>query len=94
MTPLLILYLGNLVDTIATLYFYTHHEFRELNPAMKYLLAYPGLFVFVKVVTVSIIVAILYRARNDKLARLASWIGACFYGALATYYIALTQSPI
>ena len=53
---------------------------KELNPVMAYLLEEgPGLFVFVKMIIVSLALFILYLRRHSKLAQLLVWPTAILY---------------
>ena len=84
---LILLSICNLIDTIATLYFTTMHDFIELNPVMNKLLQRPFLFVVVKLGIVAVVIYRLWVCRQDKLAQIAAVILAVFYGAIAIYYI-------
>lgn len=84
---LLIAWLGNLIDTAATLYL-VGLGYHEANPIMRQLLQYPRLFAAVKICTMTAALLWLWKERESKLAVMASWIAAVVYGAIAVYYAA------
>ena len=83
--PLIIAYLGNIIDTVATLYLYSKGG-RELNPFMAMLLQSPWMFAVVKISVVTIIVIRLWTCRESKNAQIAAWVAAAIFGALSLYY--------
>lgn len=83
---LLITFLGNLVDTAATLYL-SSNGFTEANPIMAQLLNYPILFALVKILVMSAVLVYLWRSREYKLARVTAMICATVYGLIALYYL-------
>ena len=84
-TRLIIIWLGNLIDCVSTLYVCSR-GFAEVNPVMAWLLKSPPLFVLVKIGTMTALVFPLWQERTDKKAIAASWIAAILYGALTLYY--------
>ena len=85
MKPLIIAYLGNIIDTVATLYLYSQGG-RELNPFMAMLLKSPWMFAVVKISVVTLVVIRLWTCRESKNARIAAWVAAAIFGALSLYY--------
>ena len=85
MLPLLIAYIGNIIDTAATLYL-ADKGFFEANPIMASLLGTPFMFALVKISVMTILVIRLWTCRENKYARAASWVAAAVYGALSLYY--------
>ena len=84
-THLTIVFIGNLIDTAATLYL-TAMGYHELNPVMRPLLQAPVLFVMVKLCAMGCAMHILWRNRAHRNAELLAWIAAAVYGAIAVYY--------
>lgn len=84
---LFIAWLGNLIDTAATLYL-AGLGYHEANPIMRPLLQYPLAFVVVKLCTMAAVLQWLWNERNNKLAMITSWFAAILYGGIATYYVA------
>lgn len=89
MQKLLIIWFGNLIDTIATLTLYQTGMFVELNPVMAALLQNPVLFGVVKIGLISLILIKLYKEQNDRKAQIAINIGCWIYGLIALYYAIL-----
>ena len=85
MKPLIIAYIGNIIDTAATLYLYSKGGL-EINPFMALLLKSPWMFAVVKISIMSILVMRLWACREDKTAKIAAWVAAAIYGALSLYY--------
>lgn len=85
-TLLLIAYLGNLIDTAATLYLHSL-GFVEANPVMARLLCHPVAFAAVKIVAMTAVVWWIWRRRGDRKASAAAWIAAAVYGGVAIYYV-------
>lgn len=83
--------LGNIIDTLATLYHCSYvADFTELNPCMRYLLQWPWVFAATKILAVSGIVLWLWRERDSKYARIALSAAAWLYGVIGLYYCILT----
>ena len=82
---LLIAYFGNLIDIMATLTL-TELGFYELNPVMRQLLDYPGLFTTVKIVAMTSVCLFLWKRRTDKHALPIAVFAAIVYGSIAVYY--------
>ena len=82
---LIIAYLGNIIDTTATLYF-INKSFMEANPLMVLLLQLPWLFIVVKIGIMTAVIARIWVYRKNKYAQVASWVVMAIYGALALYY--------
>ena len=59
-------YLCNLIDTIATVYFYIVYDGTELNPISAELLRSPSLFVAFKLIVMTIDVAFIWWKRDWK----------------------------
>lgn len=85
-TLLTIAYLGNLIDTAATLYLHSL-GFVEANPVMARLLCHPVAFAAVKIVAMTAVVWWIWKRRGDRKADIASWIAAITYGTIAIYYV-------
>lgn len=85
-TRLTIAYVGNLIDIIATLYF-TSIGFVEINPIMAWLLQWPILFIAVKILVMTFYVILLWYARHEMMAVIASWFASLLYGGIAIYYV-------
>jgi len=86
---ILSIFVCNIIDTIATLLFYSTGLFIELNPVMRYFLQTPILFVIFKM---GIVIAILYKlwhVTNARYARIAINICWIEYLLLALYYFNL-----
>ena len=84
-TFLLIAYFGNLIDIMTTLTL-IEQGFYELNPVMRPLLDYPGLFATVKIVAMTGICLFLWKRRTDKHALPIAVFAAIVYGSIAVYY--------
>lgn len=82
---LLIAWLGNLIDTIATVYL-TRLGYVEANPIMAQLLNYPVIFVIVKLLLMTGLCAYLWMKRLDKHAMPMAIVASVAYGAIIVYY--------
>ena len=82
---LLIAWLGNLIDTIATVYL-TSLGYVEANPIMAQLLNYPVIFVIVKLLLMTGLCAYLWLKRLDKHAKPLAIDAAIIYGLITAYY--------
>ena len=82
---LIITWLGNLIDTIATVYL-TSIGYIEANPIMAQLLAYPIVFIVVKIALMTGLCTYLWLKRTDKHAKPLATFAAIVYGAIAVYY--------
>ena len=82
---LFIAYLGNLIDTAATIYL-TGLGYTEINPIMAPLLRFPALFAVVKLCAMGCALHILWRNRAHKAATVLAWAAAGVYGAISIYY--------
>lgn len=78
--------LGNLIDTLATLYLYQTGMFVELNPVMAFFLQNPFIFAVVKVGVITTILIRLWKEREHKYSQIAMNIGCWIYGLIAVYY--------
>ena len=85
-TRLIITGASNLADTAATLYLFGC-GYAEANPIMAWLLQWPLRFALVKIGAMTTVVAWLWWERDSRYARIASWVAAVTYGAVALYYI-------
>ena len=87
MTTLLTLaFLGNRIDTAATLYL-SSLGYIEANPVMAWLLQCPAVFAGVKIGAMTAVVWWLWKRRGDRNAALAATAAAMVYGAVGVYYI-------
>ena len=82
---LLIAWLGNLIDTIATVYL-TSLGYIEANPIMAQLLNYPVIFVIVKLFLMTGLCAYLWLKRLDKHAKTMAIVASVVYGLITAYY--------
>ena len=82
---LLIAWLGNLIDTIATVYL-TSLGYVEANPIMAQLLNYPVIFVIVKLLLMTGLCAYLWLKRLDKHAMPMAIVASVVYGLITAYY--------
>lgn len=83
---LLIAWLGNLIDTIATVYL-TSIGYVEANPIMAQLLNYPLVFVIVKLLLMTGLCAYLWLKRTSKHSKPLAAFAATVYGAISIYYM-------
>lgn len=84
---LLILWIFNFCDMIATLYFTSNGTMIEANPIMAILLHHPILFIFTKLIIATLICLYLYKNKQNKLVKLTTNICLIFYGILTLYYV-------
>lgn len=89
MKKLLLIWVGNLIDTISTLCLYQTGMFKELNPFVAILLQNPFVFGVVKISVITIILIRLWQVREDKKPKVAINIGCWIYGLIALYYAIL-----
>ena len=82
---LLIAWLGNLIDTIATVYL-TSLGYVEANPIMAQLLNYPVVFVIVKLLLMTGLCAYLWLKRLDKHAMPLAIVASVVYGLITAFY--------
>lgn len=87
---LIITYLCNLIDTIATVYFYIVYDGTELNPISAELLQSPPLFIAFKLIVMTISVAFMWWKRDWKFCKVVSWILFIEYLLVALYYLIIT----
>jgi hypothetical protein len=85
-TPLIIAAIGNLIDTVSTLYL-SGRGYTEANPFMAALLPRPVLFATVKIGAMALALWILWRNRDSQIARITAWVAAGLYGLIAVYYL-------
>ena len=81
----IIAYVGNIIDTVATLCL-THLGYVEANPLMRPLLNFPTLFVVVKMYMMTAILCHLWKYRADRIAIRLAAFAAALYGAISIYY--------
>ena len=82
-------YLCNLIDTIATVYFYIVYDGTELNPISAELLRSPPLFAAFKLIVMTIAVAFIWWKRDWKFCKVTSWVLFVEYLLVTIYYIIL-----
>lgn len=82
-------YLCNLIDTIATVYFYIVYDGTELNPISAELLRSPPLFVAFKLIVMTIAVTFIWWKRDWKFCKVTSWVLFVEYLLVTIYYIIL-----
>ena len=81
----------NLIDTIATVYFYIFYEGTELNPISAAMLTQsPILFIIFKLIVVSYAVWFIWWKRDWKFCKVASWVLFIEYLLVALYYLVIT----
>lgn len=85
-TLLTIAYLGNLIDTLATLHLHSL-GYTEANPVMARLLQSPAAFFAVKIAAMTAVVLWLWHRRKYRKALAAAVVAAVVYGSLAIYYV-------
>lgn len=85
-TRLIVAWLGNLIDLIATLYLVNDPVCVELNPISAFLLQFPPLFAAVKLIVPTVAVLLTWRFRERKLFQVASWALFVVYLFVAVYY--------
>lgn len=88
-TKLIIAYIGNIIDIVATLILTQHYGFVELNPVMAWLLQWPAIAAISKIIAVSSILLFIYYTKRDKYTDLMANIAAIIYGGLGLYYITI-----
>lgn len=86
-TKLIVAYIGNIIDVVATLILTQYYGFIEINPFMAWLLQWPILAVVCKITAVTSILAFIYYTKRDKYTNLMANIAAIIYGGLGLYYI-------
>jgi hypothetical protein len=84
--PLIIAGIGNLIDTVSTLYL-INQGYTEVNPFMAALLPYPFLFALVKISAMWLVIWILWKSRECRSARMTAWFAAGVYGLISLYYL-------
>ena len=83
---LIIAWLGNLIDMIATVYL-TSIGYTEINPIMAYLLVNPIVFIVVKIVVMTGVCTYLWLKRTSKYSKPLATFAATVYGAISIYYM-------
>lgn len=84
---LIIAWICNLIDTIATVHLYTNYDGTELNPISAVLLRTPQTFVTFKLVVMTIAVAFLWWKRDWNLCKVMGWILFIEYLLVVFYYL-------
>ena len=84
-TRLIIAGLGNLIDTLSTVYLH-RLGYVEANPVMALLLSHPLLFILVKMAVFTALLLWLWHRREDRHAKPLAALAAIVYGAIAVYY--------
>ena len=84
---LIIAWICNLIDTIATVHLYTNYDGTELNPISSALLQSPPVFIAFKLVVMTIAVAFLWWKQDWVLCKVLSWILFIEYLLVAFYYL-------
>lgn len=85
-TRLIIAYIGNTIDLIATLCL-LRMGFYEANPIMRHLLNYPWLASIVKISAMTWLCWFLWKRREDRHAKPLATFAAVVYALLTVYYI-------
>lgn len=84
---LIIIWICNLIDTMATVYLYTNYDATELNPICAELLKNLPLFTIVKISIMSMAVLFLMWKKDWIFCKITSWILFIEYLLIAIYYI-------
>lgn len=80
-------WLCNLFDIISTLYFYTYFDGEELNPISNWLLQWPPVFVVVKIVGMTVLIALLLYKKEWLLCKIVErWVFIA-YSLITIYYL-------
>jgi hypothetical protein len=82
-------WLCNLFDVICTLYFYFNFDGEELNPISNWLLQWPPAFVVVKLVGMTVLVALLLYKKEWLLCQIIEWYLFIAYLLVTVYYLFL-----
>ena len=85
-TRLIVAWLGNLIDTIATVYLTSYCDGMEINPISAVMLEKPFLFILVKVLMMTISAIFIWRFRDRPFFKVTSWMLFVEYLAVAIYY--------
>lgn len=86
-TRLILAWLCNLIDVIATVYLCTYCNGEELNPISAELLNSPPLFIAFKLIVMTIAVLFMWWRQDTKFCKVASWILFIEYLLVAFYYV-------
>jgi hypothetical protein len=84
---LIIAWICNLIDTIATVHLHTSYSGTELNPISAVLLRTPQLFIIFKLTAMTIAVAFLWWKHDWNLCKVICWILFIEYLLVAFYYL-------
>ena len=84
---LIMVWLCNYIDTLATLHLSANYVGTELNPISVIFLQSPLLFVAFKLTVMTIAVMFLWWRRDWKLCKVISWILFIEYILVAIYYV-------
>ena len=79
----------NLFDIICTLYFYTQFDGVELNLISAWLLQWPPAFVAVKLIGMTILIALLLYKKEWLFCKIIDWYLFIAYLLVAIYYLIL-----
>jgi hypothetical protein len=88
-TKLIIAYIGNIIDVVATLILTQYYGFVEINPFMAWMLQWPFLAMSFKMMIMTGIVQYIYCAKKDKYTEMMANIVMIMYGGLGLYYITI-----
>lgn len=84
---LIIAWICNLIDTIATVHLYTNYDGTELNPISAVLLRTPLVFIAFKLIVMTIAVAFLWWKQDWMLCKVLSWVLFIEYLLVVFYYL-------
>lgn len=85
---LIIAWICNLIDTVATVYLYTNFDGEELNPISDWLLSQSTtVFAAFKIAVMTVAVLFIWWKQDMKFCRVASWILFVEYLLVAFYYL-------
>lgn len=87
LTRLIIAWVGNLIDTVATMYLYSKGDWYEVNPFSRMLLQNPLLFAVVKLAVMTIAVSFIWQKPEWCVSKFFSWFLCIEYLLVALYYI-------
>ena len=86
-TKLIIAFIGNIIDAVATFILTQYFGFVELNPIMAWLLQWPVFTVVSKIIVVTSMLLYIYHTKRDKYVNTLATFAALLYGSLGVYYI-------
>lgn len=86
---LIVTWIGNLIDAVATIILTQRYGFLEINPFMAWFLKWPVLAMICKIVAITGVLIYIYHKRSTKYVDALASFAAALYGGLGVYYICL-----